>query len=60
VLPVCLAAAAGVLLVLNGFTMVHKEGFRPANLLSLLAGLGLIGACGPTRRWTGAASPIRS
>ena len=33
-------------LVLNGFTMVRKEGFRPANLLSLLAGLGLIGLIG--------------
>jgi uncharacterized SAM-binding protein YcdF (DUF218 family) len=33
-------------LVLNGFTMVRREGFRPANLLSLLAGLGLIGLIG--------------
>ena len=30
-------------LVLNGFTMVRKEGFRPANLLSLLAGLAIFG-----------------
>ncbi len=33
-------------LVLNGFTMVRREGFRPANLLSLLAGLGLIALIG--------------
>jgi len=32
--------------VLNGFTMVRKEGFRPANLLSLLAGLALIALIG--------------
>ncbi len=30
-------------LVLNGFTMVRREGFRPANLLSLLAGLTIFG-----------------
>jgi uncharacterized SAM-binding protein YcdF (DUF218 family) len=30
-------------LVLNGFTMVRREGFRPANLLSLLAGLAVFG-----------------
>jgi uncharacterized SAM-binding protein YcdF (DUF218 family) len=30
-------------LVLNGFTMVRREGFRPANLLSLVAGLAIFG-----------------
>ncbi len=30
-------------LVLNGMTMVRREGFRPANLLSLLAGLAVFG-----------------
>jgi uncharacterized SAM-binding protein YcdF (DUF218 family) len=30
-------------LVLNGFTMVRREGWRPANLLSLLAGLAVFG-----------------
>lgn len=33
-------------LVLNGFTMVRREGFRPANLLSLLAGLAIFGLLG--------------
>ncbi|WP_030774480.1 YdcF family protein [Streptomyces sp. NRRL F-2664] len=33
--------ALGVLLVRNGLTMVRKEGFRPPNLLSLLAGLAI-------------------
>ncbi|MEV6679372.1 YdcF family protein [Streptomyces erythrochromogenes] len=33
--------ALGVLLVRNGMTMVRKEGFRPANLLSMLAGLAI-------------------
>ena len=33
-------------LVLNGITMVRREGFRPANLLSLLAGLGIFGLLG--------------
>jgi len=33
-------------LVLNGFTMVRREGFRPANLLSLLAGLAIFGLIG--------------
>ncbi|MFJ9696962.1 YdcF family protein [Kitasatospora sp. NPDC101183] len=30
-------------LIANGLTMIRKEGRRPANLLSLLAGLGIIG-----------------
>ncbi|MBO1417558.1 YdcF family protein [Streptomyces sp. FH025] len=30
-------------LLANGVTMIRKEGRRPANLLSLLAGLGIIG-----------------
>ncbi|MEU5063713.1 YdcF family protein [Streptomyces virginiae] len=33
--------ALGVLLVRNGLTMVRNEGFRPANLLSMLAGLAI-------------------
>jgi uncharacterized SAM-binding protein YcdF (DUF218 family) len=33
-------------LVLNGITMVRRESFRPANLLSLLAGLGIFGLIG--------------
>ena len=33
-------------LVLNGITMVRREGIRPANLLSLLAGLGIFGLLG--------------
>ncbi|MFD6231118.1 YdcF family protein [Streptomyces sp. NPDC060232] len=33
--------ALGVLLVRNGMTMVRKEGFRPATLLSMLAGLAI-------------------
>ncbi|MFD7261708.1 YdcF family protein [Streptomyces sp. NPDC059874] len=35
--------ALGVFLIANGVTMVRKEGSRPANLLSLLAGLGIFG-----------------
>ncbi|MFK0254390.1 YdcF family protein [Streptomyces sp. NPDC090445] len=33
----------GVFLVRNGITMLRKEGRRPANLLSLAAGLGIFG-----------------
>ncbi|MEU9081050.1 YdcF family protein [Streptomyces sp. NPDC048357] len=33
--------ALGVFLVRNGVTMVRKEGLRPANLLSMLAGLAI-------------------
>ena len=33
-------------LVLNGITMVRREGLRPANLLSLLAGLAIFGLIG--------------
>ncbi|MFE1902687.1 YdcF family protein [Streptomyces gardneri] len=40
--PVVLA----VLLCANGVKMVRKEGRRPANLLSLLAGLGMFGVMG--------------
>ncbi|MFI8963503.1 YdcF family protein [Streptomyces sp. NPDC053493] len=40
--PVALAA----LLCANGVKMVRKEGRRPANLLSLLAGLGIFGVIG--------------
>ncbi|WP_329380053.1 YdcF family protein [Streptomyces sp. NBC_01351] len=35
--------ALGVFLIGNGVTMVRKEGRRPANLLSMLAGLGIFG-----------------
>ncbi|MFD9722506.1 YdcF family protein [Streptomyces sp. NPDC059072] len=35
--------ALGVFLVANGVTMIRREGGRPANLLSLLAGLGIFG-----------------
>ncbi|CAM5506674.1 YdcF family protein [Streptomyces narbonensis] len=35
-----------VLLCMNGVKMVRKEGRRPANLLSLLAGLGMFGVMG--------------
>ncbi|WP_316527628.1 YdcF family protein [Kitasatospora brasiliensis] len=33
-------------LLANGLTMIRKEGRRPANLLSLLAGLGILGVIG--------------
>ncbi|GHA97001.1 YdcF family protein [Streptomyces termitum] len=42
--PVVLA----VLLCVNGVKMVRREGRRPANLLSLLAGLGILGTFGLT------------
>ncbi|MFD9739712.1 YdcF family protein [Umezawaea sp. NPDC059074] len=38
-----LIAALAVFLVANGVTMVRREGFRAVNLLSLAAGLGIIG-----------------
>ena len=41
-IPVAIAVLA-VFLVINGVTMLRREGRRPANLLSLLAGLGIIG-----------------
>lgn len=41
-IPVAIAVLA-VFLVVNGITMLRREGRRPANLLSLLAGLGIIG-----------------
>lgn len=34
--------ALGVFLICNGITMLRREGRRPANLLSLAAGLGII------------------
>lgn len=39
--PVLGTLALGVFLIANGVTMVRKEGRRPANLLSMLAGLGI-------------------
>ncbi|MFJ6794678.1 YdcF family protein [Streptomyces sp. NPDC091268] len=39
--PTLGALVLGVFLIGNGVTMVRKEGGRPANLLSLLAGLGI-------------------
>lgn len=41
--PTLGSLALGVFLIANGVTMVRKEGRRPANLLSLLAGLGIFG-----------------
>jgi uncharacterized SAM-binding protein YcdF (DUF218 family) len=41
-IPTAIAVLA-VFLVINGVTMLRREGRRPANLLSLLAGLGIIG-----------------
>ncbi|MEV7522275.1 YdcF family protein [Streptomyces sp. NPDC091371] len=41
--PVLGTLALGVFLIGNGVTMVRKEGRRPANLLSMLAGLGIFG-----------------
>lgn len=41
-----LAVVLGVVLVLNGLTMVRREGRRVANLLSLLAGLAVLVAVG--------------
>jgi uncharacterized SAM-binding protein YcdF (DUF218 family) len=35
--------ALGFLLIANGVQMVRREGLRPQNLLSLLAGLGILG-----------------
>ncbi|MFH8408442.1 YdcF family protein [Streptomyces sp. NPDC018019] len=40
-LPTLGVLVLGVFLILNGVTMVRKEGRSPANLLSLLAGLGI-------------------
>ena len=37
---------AAIYLVLNGITMTRREGVRPANLLSLLAGLAIITVLG--------------
>ncbi|MGW0390265.1 YdcF family protein [Streptomyces sp. NPDC003042] len=42
-LPTLGILALGVFLIANGMTMVRKEGRRPANLLSMLAGLGIFG-----------------
>jgi uncharacterized SAM-binding protein YcdF (DUF218 family) len=41
-IPLAIAVLA-VFLVINGITMLRREGRRPATLLSLLAGLGIIG-----------------
>ena len=41
-IPVAIAVLA-VFLVVNGVTMLRREGRRPRNLLSLAAGLGIIG-----------------
>ncbi|HEY4571177.1 MAG TPA: YdcF family protein [Kribbella sp.] len=41
-IPVLIAVLA-VFLVINGVTMLRREGRRPANLLSLLLGLAIIG-----------------
>lgn len=38
-----LIVSLAVFLVANGVTMVRREGLRPVNLLSLAAGLGIIG-----------------
>ncbi|WP_046779090.1 YdcF family protein [Streptomyces yangpuensis] len=39
--PAFAILALGVFLVRNGMTMIRREGFRPANLLSMLAGLSI-------------------
>ena len=41
-IPLSIAVLA-VFLIANGVVMLRREGRRPANLLSLLAGLGIIG-----------------
>ncbi|WEB44937.1 MULTISPECIES: YdcF family protein [Streptomyces] len=43
VLPALGTVVLAGFLIANGVTMVRKEGRRPANLLSLLAGLGILG-----------------
>ncbi|MFJ9614352.1 YdcF family protein [Streptomyces noursei] len=43
VLPALGTLVLAGFLIANGVTMVRKEGRRPANLLSLLAGLGILG-----------------
>lgn len=45
-LPAFGTAALVWFLLANGLTMIRKEGRRPANLLSLLAGLGIIAVIG--------------
>ncbi|MCX5376250.1 YdcF family protein [Streptomyces sp. NBC_00091] len=42
-LPTFGTMAIGVFLIANGVTMIRKEGRRPANLMSMLAGLGIFG-----------------
>ncbi|MFI5616569.1 YdcF family protein [Streptomyces sp. NPDC051567] len=42
-LPAVGMIALALFLISNGMTMVKKEGRRPANLLSLVAGLGIFG-----------------
>ncbi|SDZ26502.1 DUF218 domain-containing protein [Amycolatopsis xylanica] len=43
VLFVVTVLALAVFLICNGITMLRREGRRPANVLSLLAGLGIVG-----------------
>ncbi|MFJ3926625.1 YdcF family protein [Streptomyces sp. NPDC090022] len=45
-LPLFGVVALGVFLIANGVTMIRKEGGRPANLLSMLAGLAIFGMIG--------------
>ncbi|MFG2910473.1 YdcF family protein [Kitasatospora sp. NPDC048286] len=45
-LPALGTAALVWFLLANGLTMIRKEGRRPANLLSLLAGLGILAVIG--------------
>ncbi|RSS80952.1 YdcF family protein [Streptomyces sp. WAC06614] len=45
-LPVLGVVWLGVFLIANGVTMVRKEGRRPANLLSMLAGLAIFALLG--------------
>ncbi|MGW1178062.1 ElyC/SanA/YdcF family protein [Kitasatospora sp. NPDC002543] len=45
-LPALGTAALVWFLLANGMTMIRKEGRRPANLLSLLAGLGILAVIG--------------
>ncbi|MCA0251929.1 MAG: YdcF family protein [Actinobacteria bacterium] len=44
ILIIAMVVLVAVMLVLNGLTMVRKEGRRLSNLLSLLLGLGILGA----------------
>lgn len=46
VLIVVMVLLVSVMLVLNGLTMVRREGRRPSSLLSFLLGLAILGAIG--------------